>query len=133
MLLNIDYDGVLVPNTHETTLLNKSKEEGLSFADSSPIWDWYDRLVNTTLLSINHSLLQYLSIRKEMGDTICLWTNRAYTLKNATLNNLGSYASIFDSSSFYAGRKSSCKVEGVVVDNDVRNLTCGDTGILYKF
>ena len=133
MLLNVDFDGVLVPNTHETALLNKSKVEELSLVDSSPIWGWYNRLVDTTPLPINHSLLQYLSIRKEMGDTIRLWTNRAYTLKNATLNNLGSYASIFDSSSFYAGRKSSCKVEGVVVDNDVRNLTCGDTGILYTF
>ncbi len=133
MLLNIDFDGVLVPNTHETALLNKSKEEGLSFEDTSPIWDWYGRLVNATPLPINHSLLQYLHSQKEMGNTIRLWTNRAYTLRNATISNLGTYASIFDSSSFYAGHKSSCKVEGVVMDNDVRNLTCGDAGVLYKF
>jgi hypothetical protein len=133
MLLNIDFDGVLVPNTHETTLMNKSGDEGLSLEDTSPIWDWYDRLVNMTSLPINHSLLQFLYSRKEMGDTIRLWTNRAYTLRTPTLNNLGPYTSIFDSSSFYGGRKSSYKVEGIVLDNDVRNLTCGETGILYKF
>ncbi len=132
MLMNIDFDGVLVPNTHDTAFMDKVNE-GLPLTETSPIQDWYDRLVNTTPLPINHSLLQYLSVRKDMGDTIRLWTNRPYTLKNATIHNLGPYASIFDSSSFYGGRKSSCKVEGVVVDNDVRNLTCGDTGILYKF
>jgi hypothetical protein len=133
MIWNIDFDGVLVPNTHDDTAMDKIKNEGLSFKEDSSWVDWYDTLIHTNPLPINHSLLQYLSVRKEMGDTIRLWTNRAYTLKNATLNNLGPYASIFDSSSFYAGHKSSCKVEGIVVDNDVHNLSCGERGILYTF
>lgn len=132
MLLNIDFDGVLVPNTHDTAFVDKVNE-GLSLADTSPIHDWYENLINTTPLPINHSLLQFLHSRKEMGDTIRLWTNRAHTLRDATLRNLGPYVSIFDSSLFYGGRKSACKVEGVVVDNDVRNLTCGDAGIHYEW
>lgn len=133
MIWNIDMDGVIVPNTNEELLFSRATDNGLSFEDTSSLWDWYDKLIHDNPLPLNHSLLRFLSTRKEMGDTIRLWTNRAYTLKGYTMDNLGDYISIFDSSTFCGGCKSKYQVEGVVVDNDVHNLTCGDTGILYKF
>ncbi len=133
MLWNIDFDGVLVPNTNEEKLFSHAKKQKLTLEDTSPLWDWYDRLIHDNPLPLNHSLLGFLSTRREMGDTIKLWTNRAYALCGYTMDNLSDYVSIFDSSTFYEGHKSKYKVEGVVVDNDVRNLACGDTGILYEF
>ena len=131
-LINCDFDGVLIPNTLEEKLISYAKECALSFADGSPLWDWYGNLVENTTPPINHSLLRYLQSRKEMGDTIRIWTNRAHTLRDATLRTLGPYVSIFDSFQFYSGKKHLSQVEGIVIDNSPQYLSCGERGILYS-
>jgi len=66
--------------------------------------------------------------------TLRLWTNRNYVLQEKTLTNLGSFKNIFDSFSFYGGKKKKSKVEGIVIDNNPKYLNCGELGgILYKF
>ena len=127
MLFNIDFDGVLVPNTYEKLLFDTIDNERLSFNDCSPVWDWYDRLVKNPL-DLNTQLLQSLVKLRNEGHSLRLWTNRAYTLKKQTLSNLGEWTSLFDSFEFYAGKKSNSKVEGVVIDNCLTNLSCAEVG-----
>ena len=118
-------------NVHENLLFKKVKEESYSFADSSQIFDWYTQLVDTNMLKVNHPLMQFLQEKKEEGHHIRLWTNRMYTLKNATIRNLGDYKSLFDSFEFHSGRKSASQVEGMVIDNSPTYLHCGESGVLY--
>lgn len=130
-LLNVDCDGVLLSNVHEDALLRKMSEENFSFDESSRVFDWYTKLIDTTPVSVNHPLMQFLQTKKEEGYAIRLWTNRMYTLRSATLHNLGDYRSIFDSFQFHSGCKSASIAEGIVVDNGSQYLHCGETGILY--
>lgn len=132
-LINVDCDGVLLSNSHEHTLLSKVKNEGWSLADSSQIWDWYDKLINIKPLDINHHLMHFLQTKKDERYAIRLWTNRPYTLKNTTIRNLNGYQSIFDSFKFYDGRKHLSQVEGIVIDNSPQNLSCGELGIHYEW
>lgn len=131
MLINVDFDGVIIPNTYENLLIYKLKNHNFSRDDTSEIWDWYEQLVRIPL-PLNIPLLTTLNKYKERGHHIRLWTNRSYTLKKHTLNNLKEYKTIFDSFNFYDGRKQKYKIEGVVVDNLTANLKCGEIGILYK-
>ena len=131
MLFNIDCDGVLIPNTHEDALFEKVKHLGLSFAETSHIWDWYGELIHTQPLPLNIELLKTLQVMKNEGHTIRLWTNRAYTFTKPTIENLGGWKNLFDSFQFYSGRKHKFQVEGVVVDNNTQYLHCGQMGILY--
>ena len=131
MILNIDCDGVLVSNRHEDALLTKIEREGLSYSDLSPVWDWYGELINTNPLPINVPLLKSLERMKDNGHIIRLWTNRAYTLKSATLRNLDGWTHLFDTTTFYGGRKHTSNVEGTVIDNNTQYLHCGQSGILY--
>lgn len=130
MLFNIDFDGVLVPNTYEQSLLDKVNDEKLSLSENSPVWDWYDKLVRNPL-ELNTQLLHSLEKLRNEGHCIRLWTNRSYTLKKQTLFNLGEWVSLFDSFEFYAGRKLEYKVEGVVIDNTLDNLPCAELGGIY--
>jgi len=132
MLINIDCDGVLLPNTHELSLFSKANSEDLSFNDTSPIWDWYDKLVKTKL-DVNVRLVKYLYRLKDMGNHIRLWTNRSYTLKSSTLDNLDCCKSLFDSFEFYNGHKIHSQVEGIVIDNNIEYLKCGEFGIHYEW
>jgi len=131
VLINVDFDGVIIPNTHEEFLFRKIKEKGWSFMDNSPVWDWYEKVVCNPL-QLNIPFLMFLNRLKERKHYIRLWTNRAYTLKEFTVNNLGEYASIFDSFHFYNGCKSTSQVEGMVIDNSLQYLSCGEVGIHYK-
>ena len=131
MLINVDCDGVLLSNIHEDLLLKRIKEESYSFADSSQIFDWYTKLVDTTLIKVNHPLMRFLSTKRDEGHYLKLWTNRMYTLKNATMRNLGNYKSLFDSFEFHSGRKSTSQVEGIVIDNASPYLSCGEHSVLY--
>ena len=132
-LINVDCDGVLLSNAHEITLFTKVENEGFSLADSSQIWDWYSKLVETKPLDVNHYLMHFLQERKEEGHPIRLWTNRSYTLKDATLRNFGDYKSMFDSFKFHDGRKHLSQVEGIVIDNTRKYLSCGEIGIHYEW
>jgi hypothetical protein len=40
------------------------------------------------------------------------------------------YSSLFDSFIFCDGKKKNQRVEGLVIDNEHRNLQCGEQGIL---
>lgn len=133
MIINVDCDGVLVPNIHEESLFWRIKNHGYSFADCSQIWDWYSKLVETVELPVNELFLRYLNSLKEQGHSIRLWTNRMYTLKNATLKNLGDWTRIFDSFEFHQGRKGHTQVEGVVIDNSKQYLSCGQVGVHYEW
>lgn len=133
MLFNVDFDGVLVPNTYEKLLFDKVNNEKLSFSECNPVWDWYDKLVRNPLV-LNTQLLHSLRMLKDRGHYIRLWTNRAYTLKKQTLFNLDEWTGLFDSFEFYAGRKSESIVEGVAIDNCLTNLSCAELGgIHYKW
>lgn len=132
MLFNIDCDGVLLSNVHEDSFFTKIQDEGCSIKSTShEVFDWYTKLVDTTPVSVNHYVMQFLQTKKKEGHAIRLWTNRMYTLRDATIRNLGDYKSIFDSFQFHSGRKFTSIVEGVVVDNRSQYLHCGETGILY--
>ena len=131
MILNIDCDGVLLRNRHEHALNTKVAREHLSYDDRSPVWDWYDTLINTNPLPINIPLLKSLALMRDEGHTLRLWTNRGHSLKSATMRNLDGWTHLFDTTTFYGGRKHLFNVEGVVIDNHSRYLHCGDSGILY--
>ena len=130
MLINVDFDGVLVPNTYEKLLCDTIDNEGLSFNEYSSVWDWYDKLVRNPL-NLNIQLLHYLVKVRNEGHYLRLWTNRSYTLKKQTLCNLGEWASLFDSFEFYAGNKVKSKVEGVVIDNSLDYLPCAELGGIH--
>jgi len=132
MLFNIDCDGVLLSNAHEDAFFSKIVDEGCSLNSTShEVFDWYTKLVDTTPVDVNHHVMQFLRTKKEEGHAIRLWTNRMYTLRDATIRNLGDYKSIFDSFQFHGGLKAASIAEGVVVDNRSQYLHCGETGILY--
>ncbi len=130
-IINVDCDGVLVSNHHESLLTSVVETLGLSYDDTSPVWDWYGELIHTTPLPINIPMLKGLQGVKDEGHTLRLWTNRAHTLRTPTLDNLGGWSKLFDTTTFYGGRKHLSKVEGAVIDNHSRYLPCGETGVLY--
>ena len=131
MLINVDCDGVLVPNSHESSLFERCKQHGLGFEDTSEVWNWYERLVHNNPLPLNIQLLNWLSLQKDKGHSIRLWTNRMYTLRRTTIDNLGNWKSLFDSFQFHSGRKLASRVDGVVIDNDPKYLKCGEFGIHF--
>jgi len=131
ILINVDFDGVLVPNTYEDNLNQKIKDENLSYDDCSPVWNWYEKHV-VKPLELNTDLLVHLSELKDNGYAIRLWTNRAYTLKKQTLENIGDWKSLFDSFHFHSGCKGKTNVEGIVIDNSKQYLNCGEVGIHYN-
>lgn len=130
MLINVDFDGVVVPNTYEKLLFEKVNNENLSFSDNSSVWDWYDKLVINPL-ELNTQFLRYLVKLRNEGNHIRLWTNRAYTLKKQTLYNLNCWTGLFDSFEFYNGKKSISKVEGIAIDNSINNLSCAEFGGIH--
>jgi len=130
-LLSVDCDGVLIPNVLEEALGEYIKLSGLGTHDSSPLWTWYNELVRSNPQELNIPLLKKLIELKDQY-YIELWTNRSYTLKDATLKNLNGYKGVFDDFHFYSGRKHLSQREGVVIDNNERYLSCGETGILYQ-
>ena len=130
-LINVDCDGVLLSNRNESLLTSAIELVG-SYGDLSPVWDWYTELIHTTPLPLNLPVLKVLKELKDNGYVLRLWTNRMYTLEKSTLDNLGDWKNIFDSSLFYGGRKHLSQVEGVVIDNHEKYLHCGETGVLYN-
>lgn len=130
-LISVDFDGVLIDNNLEDALFERASSHNLSYDDTSPLWDWYDRLLYHTDRPLNVELLRWLgSIRDRFF--VELWTNRAYTLRSYTMRNLNGFKNIFSGTNFYGGRKNSSVREGVVIDNDVSLLKCGEHGIHYR-
>jgi hypothetical protein len=135
MLINVDFDGALVPNIIEDTLMIKQKEEGWSWDWSSQLYDWYCKYVEKhPLLPLDVNLLTKLSQLRKQGHSLRLWTNRNYILRDTTFKNLGVWKSLFESFSFNDGRKSQTQIEGMVIDNDPRYFSCAEKGgILYQY
>jgi len=135
--VNIDFDGVLIPNHFEMMLFERLSHLKLplhrsSFSDL--IFEWYTRFVNMSPPApLNIGLLKFFANNMDKY-ALRLWTNRNYDLREKTLMNLRPFKNIFDSFQFYAGKKDESKVEGVVIDNNPKYLHCGELGgILYKF
>ena len=124
-LINIDFDGVLIPNYFEEKLMETN------------MWTMtvneYIKMINTSPPApLNVPLLEWFA-RRINKFSIRLWTNRNFELRKKTLENLGPFKSLFDSFHFYAGKKKYSKVEGIVIDNNPKYLHCGELGgLLYK-
>jgi len=132
MLINVDCDGVLVPNWYEETLMKKIVHVPEGLSKGSPIFDWYLKFIHESpLLPLNVPLLHALA---NSGHSIRLWTNRNDELVKRTLRNLGPWVSIFDSFHFLNGDKIKSRVDGIVIDNSIDYLKCGELGgIHYEF
>jgi len=134
-LVNIDFDGVLIPNCFEKQLVEKLTDIPLTDAIShsqSQIFDWYINMVNSSPPALlNVPLLKFF---EENSDeySLRLWTNRNLDLVQHTINNLGTFKSLFDSFEFHEGNKIFSRVEGIVIDNDPKYLKCGEVGIHYE-
>ena len=136
MLINLDFDGVLIPNYFEKQLVEKLSNIPLTDKIrhfESRTFDWYIDIVNTSPSApLNHSLLKFFASNRDKF-TLRLWTNRNLGLVRKTINNLDGYTSLFDSFQFYEGSKIDSRVEGVVIDNDPKYLSCGEFGIHYEW
>jgi hypothetical protein len=128
MIINVDFDGVLIPSNFEKRFFHVDGSWRVSIDD-------YIKMVNESPIpQVNHKLLMYLHNLSEMGNVVRLFTNRNDELKKKTFKVLDSYKSIFDSFLFCEGLKSQTKVEGIVMDNESKYLSCGSqVGILYEW
>ena len=129
MLINVDCDGVLVPNWYEELFMKKLQEFPQGISKGSPIFDWYFSVIHEhPLLPLNVPLLRALA---NSGHSIRLWTNRNDELVKRTLQNLGPWVSIFDSFHFLNGDKIRSRVDGIVIDNSINYLKCGELGAIH--
>ena len=135
-LINVDFDGVLIPNYFEKKLIDKGLSEGLPQKISQfdgRTFEWYIQMVNESdFAPLNIPFLRLLSEIKDRF-AIRLWTNRNVELKQKTIDNLGDWRSMFDSFHFYSGSKGDSRVDGIVVDNTPKYLGCGQFGIHYEW
>lgn len=134
MLINIDFDGVLIPNDYEKRLVLRGLDNGFTKISQldGKTFDWYVEMVSTSIFApLNTPLLKQLNRLKEEGHSIRLWTNRFSDLKKSTIRNLGEWSSIFDSFEFYSGKKKQSRVEGIAIDNDTSNLHCAELGGIH--
>jgi len=135
LLVNIDFDGVLIPNRFEVMLfehLSHLKLPPKRSLFSNEVFEWYTKFVITSPPApLNFKLLKFFADNMDKY-VLRLWTNRNYNLQEKTLMNLGPFKNIFDSFNFYSGKKKKSKVEGIVIDNNPEYLNCGEFGgILY--
>jgi hypothetical protein len=136
IVLNVDFDGVLIPNYHEKRLIEKLSNIPLTNKIrnfESRVFDWYiDMVNNSPFAPLNVRLLDYF-VQNVDKYVIRLWTNRNQGLVKKTIANLDGYARIFDSFQFHEGSKIDSRVEGIVIDNDPKYLKCGEFGIHYEW
>jgi len=137
LLVNIDFDGVLIPNRFEVMLFERLSQLKLPphrslFPD--PLFEWYTKFVSISPPApLNFKLLKFFANNMDKY-ALRLWTNRNLDLQEKTLMNLEPFKNVFDSFNFYGGKKKESKVEGIVIDNNHEYLNCGELGgILYKF
>lgn len=135
-LVNVDFDGVMIPNYFEKRLVEKLSDIPLTDKIShfqSKVFDWYIDMVNSSPLApINIPLLKFF---EENSDRFVfrLWTNRNLGLRKRTIETLGGWKSLFDSFEFHEGDKISSRPEGIIIDNDPKYLKCGEVGIHYEW
>jgi len=119
LLVNIDFDGVLIPNDFEKKLFHNGKTK-------MSIDNYIKMIIMSPLLRFFADNMDKYALR--------LWTNRNSDLQKKTLMNIESFKNVFDSFHFHGGEKKKTKVEGVVIDNNPKYLKCGEFGgILYEF
>jgi hypothetical protein len=134
LLVNVDFDGVLIPNYFEKQLIERLS--GIVLEDKisdfqTDVFDWYIKMVNTSPLApLNTGLLRFFAQNKDKF-ALRLWTNRNDDLMRKTLSNLEPFKSTFDSFEFHAGHKIDSRVEGMVIDNTPKYLTCGELGGIH--
>jgi hypothetical protein len=134
MLINVDLDGVIIPNDFEKKFVLKGLDSGYTKISQfdGKLFDWYLEFINSSPLApLNTGLLRWLDGLRSKGHLIRLWTNRNQELRNKTLRNLGEYKFIFDSFEFYSGTKQFSKVEGIAIDNSITNLSCAELGGIH--
>ena len=136
LMVNVDFDGVLIPNYFEKKLIERLSGKSLDDKISrfrTDVFDWYIDMVNTSPLApLNVPFLRFFEKNSDRF-ALRLWTNRNQGLVQKTINNLGRFKSLFDSFSFFEGNKIASRVEGVVIDNDPKYLNCGEYGIHYEW
>lgn len=125
MIFNVDFDGVIISEDFENRFFNVGKYFVVTI-------DEYIRTVaESPLPPINVYLLAHLDSLRQDGNVIRLLTNRNDDLRNHTINTLGDYKNIFDSFTFCSGMKKNYKVEGIMIDNEKKYLTCGNEGGIH--
>jgi len=136
LIVNIDFDGVLIPNHFETQLIERLTNIPLDDNISSfcpDTFNWYVDMVNSSPLTpLNVPLLKFFEDHKDKY-VLRLWTNRNAGLADKTIETLGRFKSLFDSLMFCEGTKGSSVLEGVVIDNTPKYLSCGEFGIHYEW
>ena len=60
-----------------------------------------------------------------------MWTNRNHELHKYIMRDLKEWSPMFDKFQYYAGQKEKSLVEGVVIDNELRYMKCGEKGGIY--
>jgi len=126
LLVNLDFDGVLIPNDFEKKLFHNGEMK-------MNIDDYTKMVLDSPRPPLNFDLLKLFADNMDKY-VLRLWTNRNLDLQENTVKNLGIFKNIFDSFYFHGGEKKHNKVEGVVIDNNPKYLSCGELGgILYEF
>lgn len=82
-------------------------------------------------VGINHDLLSQLHALKAMGCRLVLWTNRSECAREATRVQLGHHWDLFEEHLFREGNKIDDRLQGVVIDDDVRFARCGLVGFVH--
>lgn len=128
MIINSDFDGVLIPEDFEKQFFGINKEWRCSIDDYIRI------VVESPIPPLNTSLLRYYDSLRQDGHVIRLLTNRNYELREKTISILGEWVGLFDTLTFCDGKKSQTRVEGLMIDNEKKYLKCGSLdGIHYVF
>lgn len=125
MIYNIDFDGVIIPEDFEKKFFNIDKSWRVS------IDEYLKMVVESPLPPLNTNLLSHLDSLRQDGNVIRLLTNRNQDLKKHTINSLNGYAKIFDKFTFCDGMKKNQKVEGIMIDNEKKYLSCGLQGGIH--
>ena len=130
-LIHVDIDGVLVDGTIDESIAPFAKANGLGFNDGSILWSLHETHVADNPSKLNIPLLKHLSVLRDMGHHLKVWTDRPYTVRARTIDNLGSWAGIFDDFSFNSGKKIFTKDEGVIIDDNLKFEGCGEHFVHY--
>lgn len=122
----VDMDGTVLDSSLDNEFKRRCEEDGFDITIK-----WY-RKCNVSNLNINIELIEQLIALKDKGHNLVLWTNRGLENKEMTKNNLKEYWNIFNEYQFHSGMKSKCQLDGVVIDNEEKYLSCGTKSVLIK-
>ena len=121
MNIYVDVDGTLLSGKLDDTYKQKLASNGYVAAQV-----WYQR-VYIDDLDINERLVHYLRLQKKKGNNIFLWTDRGEPQRKMTVQNLHRHCAedLFSGFIFYAGQKKKAKVDGLVIDNEIKYRFAG--------